>query len=296
MGKGECRAYKEVLAGITKLGGQRRRQEDIAVLRLVAIDLDDTLLNPEGIITSRVRDAIRRVQEMGCLVTLATGRMFRSARPFADELGLDLPLITYQGALIQTSRTEEVWRAVSLQPEVLYPLLRFLEQAEVHINLYVGDDLYVAEMNQVAEGYARFSRVPARAVGQLSRFPLSAATKVVAIGEPVFLKEQLQPQAVREFSGRLTINRSRPHFLEFGHPDATKSKALAYLAERLGIGREQVMAIGDGENDLDMLEYAGVGVAMGNADPAALAVADFVTASNAADGVAVALERYFPLE
>lgn len=272
----------------TEIGG-------LDLLRLVAIDLDDTLLTPEGKISERVRWAIREVQSLGCLVTLATGRMFRSAQPFAAELGLDLPLITYQGALIKTSRTQEVWREGSLRPDVLYPLLRFLEQAEVHINLYLGDDLYVAELNQIAANYAHFSQVPVQAVGRLSRFPLAAATKVVAIGDPDYLRERLQPLALREFGSSLTINRSRPHFLEFGHPEATKAKALAHLASRLVISREQVMAIGDGENDLDMLEYAGVGVAMGNADAAALAVANFVTASNAEDGVAKALERYFCL-
>ncbi len=262
-------------------------------IKLLAIDLDDTLLTPERMISARVKQSLRRVQDSGCLVTLATGRMYRSAKPYADELDLDVPLITYQGALIKTSRTGEVWRSVSLLPEVLTPLLQWLEQTGVHINLYVGDDLYVAEMNKFAQDYAAFSRVSVQAVGQLSRFPLTAATKVVAVGDADYLRDQLQPVARQLFAGQLTINRSRPHFLEFGHPEATKSKAIAHLVDRMGIKREQVMAIGDGENDLDMLEYAGVGVAMGNAEPAALAVADFVTKSNAEDGVAFAIDHYF---
>ncbi len=264
-------------------------------LRLVAIDLDDTLLRPDRTISQRVKRALRAVQAQGCMVTLATGRMYRSARPYAEELELDVPLITYQGALVKTSRTEETLWSVSLLPEVLKPLLCWLEQAGVQIYLYAEDDLYVAELNQIALDYARFTRVDVQAVGKLSRFPLSAATKVVAVADPDHLRDHLQPLAKREFGDRLTINRSRPHFLEFGHPQATKSQALAFLATRLGIGREQVMAIGDGENDLDMLRYAGVGVAMGNSEPAALAVADFVTKSNDEDGVAVALEHYFRL-
>ncbi|MGI6357975.1 MAG: Cof-type HAD-IIB family hydrolase [Bacillota bacterium] len=264
-------------------------------LRLVAIDLDDTLLRPDRTISQRVKRSLSAVQAMGCTVTLATGRMFKSAKQYADELELDVPLITYQGALVKTSRTGETLRSVSLAAEVLQPLLRWLEEVGVHINLYVGDDLYVAELNRIAMDYARFTRVDVQAVGQLSSFPLPVATKVVAVADPDYLRDHLQPQAERQFGDRLTINRSRPHFLEFGHPQATKSQALAFLANRLGIGREQVMAIGDGENDLDMLQYAGVGVAMGNAEPAALAVADFVTKSNQEDGVAVALEHYFRL-
>lgn len=262
------------------------------MLQLVAIDLDDTLLSPDGSISDRSKLVIRQIREAGVLVTLATGRMFRAAQPFAEELGLDLPLITYQGALIKTAVSGEVWRRASLSAAQLYPLLEALEQYDVHINLYVEDDLYVAEMNQIAADYARLSRVPVHPVGRLSRWSTEEATKVVAIGEPDFLRDRLQPR-MNELFPDLKINRSRPHFLEFGNSAATKASALAYLGERLDIRREQMLAIGDSENDLDMIEYAGVGIAMGNSDPAVLATADHITGTNAEDGVALALEHYF---
>lgn len=262
------------------------------MLRLVALDLDDTLLCPDGTISGRVKDAVQAVRDLGVLVTLATGRMYCSALPYARQLSLDLPLITYQGALIKTSHTGEVWRLLQIESETLFPLLRFLEQEQVHINLYVGDDLYVAEMNEIADRYARFSRIPVQAVGRLSSFPVPAATKVVVIGDPAFLRQQLQPAAQRLFGGHLTINTSRPHFLEFGHPQATKAQALAHLGAHFHISRHQMMAIGDSENDRDMLEYVGLGVAMGNSEPAVQAIADYVTASNEEDGVALALDKF----
>src|SRR5690554_6778583 len=92
-------------------------------LRLVAIDLDDTLLRPDKTISSRVKRSLREVQAQGCVVTLATGRMYKSAKLYADELELDVPLITYQGALVKTSRTEEILWSVSLTSQVLTPLL-----------------------------------------------------------------------------------------------------------------------------------------------------------------------------
>ncbi|NLW17483.1 MAG: HAD-IIB family hydrolase [Firmicutes bacterium] len=131
-------------------------------------------------------------------------------------------------------------------------------------------------------------------MGRLSALSLGEATKVVAIGEPDLIS-QLLLEAKELFGDQLAINRSYPHFLEFGHPQATKAQALAWLGQRLGIEPEAMLAIGDGENDLDMIEFAGVGVAMANAPAAIQAAADFVTASNTEDGVALALEKFFRL-
>ena len=111
-------------------------------------------------------------------------------------------------------------------------------------------------------------------------------------GSPSYLHDHIEPQAKVRFGSSLTINTSRPHFLEFGHPEATKSSALAFLGKRLGIHAAEMMAIGDGANDLDMIKYAGVGVAMGNADERLKAVADYITTSNVEEGVAKAIERF----
>lgn len=266
----------------------------LGLLRLVAIDLDDTLLYPDRTISPRAKRAIGAVQRLGSQVVLATGRMFCAAKPFALELELTGPLIAYQGALVKTVAEENIWRHLHIPAGQLVQLLEWLEAEPVHINLYVDDQLYVEQMNSTAERYAKYSRVEVKEVGRLSLLPFEAATKVVAIGDPDRLSDlQIRSQAL--FGPALAINRSYPHFLEFGHLEATKSQALAWLGEKLGIGPAAMMAIGDGENDLDMIEYAGIGVAMGNAPAVIQAAADFVTATNDADGVAIALEKYFNL-
>lgn len=264
------------------------------LLKLVAIDLDETLLRPDRTISDRCKRAIRAVHAQGSEVVLATGRMFCAAEPYARELELPGPLVAYQGSLIKTVSDLSIWRHLHIAADQLQELLAWLETEPVHINLYVDDELCVESMNSTAERYAKYSRVAVREVGKLSSLPAQIATKVVAIAEPEVVNKLLVT-AKHKFGSELAINRSYPHFLEFGHLQATKAQALAWLGEKLGIEPQAMLAIGDGENDLDMIEFAGIGVAMGNAPPAIQAAADFVTASNTADGVAIALEKYFLL-
>lgn len=261
------------------------------MIKLVALDLDDTLLQPDGTISESSRRALQQIIEKGVLVTIATGRMYSSAVQFAKDLKLDVPLITYQGALIKTVESELVLRSLELEPDDAKQVLLFLESTPVHINLYVGDELWVKEMNDVASTYASFVNVPVKEVGRLSQLPLDGVVKIVAISDVAYIQNELLAEARELFGQRLTVNTSRPHFLEIGHQQAKKSCALAFLGAKYGIARDEMLAIGDGQNDLDMIDYAGIGVAMGNADLEVLAIADYITTSNAEEGVARALDK-----
>lgn len=264
------------------------------MIKLVALDLDDTVLGPDRSISDRVKRAIKLVQERGARVVLVTGRMFCAAAPFAVALGLPGPLVAYQGSLVKSLAPRSVWRHLQIPPSRLQELLLWLEREPVHINLYIDDALHVAALNDEARRYAEYSQVEVKAVGRLSTFAAKAATKVVAIGEPSHF-DDMEARARDLFGADLAVNRSYDHFLEFGHQGATKSQALAWLGEKWGIKPRAMLAIGDGANDLDMIEYAGIGVAMANGAPVVQRAADFVTASNREDGVALALEKYFKL-
>lgn len=261
-------------------------------IKLIALDLDDTLLLPDRTISEQSIKALAQVRRRGIMVVLATGRMFRAAVPFARELALDLPLIAYQGALIKTTETGDVLRSLELSSSQCYPVLEFLAEKGIHANLYIDDELYVGEMNEAAARYVAFSQVPVHVVGELASFKFEHATKIVAVDDAAHLHDNIEPRAKALFGGSLTINTSRPHFLEFGHLEATKSSALAFLGKHLGIHPQEMLAVGDGANDLDMIEYVGVGVAMGNADARLKAVADYITTSNVEEGVAKAIEHF----
>jgi len=258
--------------------------------KLIAIDMDDTLLDSKVQISPRVREAIQKAREQGVLITLATGRMFRSALPFALDLGLDLPLITYQGALVKNSLSGEVLYHRPVPADLARELVRVAREWGIHINIYLDDRLYMENLSEEGRAYSRLARIEPDIVPDLMVLLEQEPTKVLVIA-PEETLDRLAAELKPRFAGRLHITKSKPYYLEFIHPLATKGFALEHLANYYGVSREQVMAIGDSYNDLDMIEFAGLGVVMGNAREEIKAVADYITLDNDADGVANVLEE-----
>lgn len=260
-------------------------------IRLVAIDIDDTLLLDDLTIAPGARQAIQRAMQEGVTVVLATGRMFPAALPFARELGLTGPLITYNGALIRTVGGETWWHRPVPQ-ELALEVLEFGAAGGWTVQCYCDDLLYVRQVNDDVKYYLEIAHVPVQECADM-RALLSErpSTKLLSIGSP---EEIVRRAAALEkaFAGRLTITISKPRFVEMLAPHVSKASALAEVARRLDVPREQVMAVGDSFNDLDMIEWAGVGVAMGNAAPAVKERADYVVGTNMDEGLAEAFERF----
>lgn len=259
--------------------------------RMLAIDLDDTLLNCRLEISPLTKEYIGRAREAGVHVTLATGRMYRSAQPYARELGLDLPLITYQGALVKEALSEEVLLHRPVPLELAREAIRLVNRLGYHINVYVNDQLYVEKITPEAEKYRQISGVPVYPVGDLLKFLDQDPTKVLVVGDEAKM-DQLWKDMGKHFGDSLHVTKSKPHFLELSHPLATKGHALDILAKGWGLNREQIIAIGDSYNDLEMVEYAGLGVIMGNANDEVKGRADYVTCSNEEDGVAEVIKKF----
>ncbi len=261
------------------------------IYRMLAIDLDDTLLNGKLQISQRNKEYIRRAKEAGVHVTLATGRMYCSALPYAQELNINLPLITYQGALVKEAGSGEVLLHRPVPLELAREAMVWVKKLGYHINLYMDDKLYVEKMTPEAETYMRISGITAHPVGDLVAFMQEAPTKVLFVGEVREL-DQLELAMRQHFASSLHICKSKPHFLEISHPEATKGHALDTLARRSGLTAEQVIAIGDAPNDLEMIEYAGLGAVMGNASPEVKEKANYVASSNEEDGVAQVIAKF----
>lgn len=259
--------------------------------KLIAVDLDDTLLDSRRRISQRTIETIQRVQQRGIYVTFATGRMFCSAQPFAKQLNIDLPLITYQGALIKNVLSEEVLLHRTIPLDLARQLIKLLQQDNYHINLYIDDDLFVAQANELGERYARNCRVDLNVVGDLLAFMKVAPTKILAVDSPQRISK-LQQQLEQIYTPDvLHICTSKPEFLELSHPEATKGHALAELAKLFNVRQQEIMAIGDSYNDIEMLEYAGLAVVMDNAHDDIKKFADYIAPSNDQDGVAEVLEK-----
>lgn len=215
--------------------------------------------------------------------------MFRSVRPYLVEAGIDDPVVCYQGAVVADPRTGEFLRHEPIPLELARETIAVLGEEGFHVNCYVDDELYVDEVTPEAERYAGFQNLPLHEVGDLTAWLSAPPTKLVAIDDPDLL-DGLEARMKARFDGRLYISKSLPFFLEFASPEVTKGSGLGFLAEHLGFTRERTVAFGDGENDVELLEWAGFGVAVANAHPRVLAVADWVCPSAAEEGVAQVVE------
>ena len=263
--------------------------------KLLALDLDDTLLNEKYAITHRNRAAIQKAVDRGVMITIATGRMFRSALPYAQSLEIDLPLITYHGALIKKAASGEVLRHRSIPFQLAQDMLEFGEEKKIHFNLYLDDQLYVREENENSAYYQSIASIPLQEVGRLPDFLKQQniePTKLTIINKNHDYLNAIQEELRQVFSTELSILQSRPHFLEITHRKATKGQALKFLAEQEGIDREAVVAVGDSYNDVDMLQFAGLGVAVANAPEDVKKSADLVARANTEDGVAAFIDEF----
>ncbi len=261
--------------------------------RLVAIDLDGTLIDRRLTIAPRVQEAIRAVQERGVTVTLASGRMFAATLPFAQQLKITAPLICYQGALVRHPVTGETFFHVPVPQDLAMEVAALAKAKGVQVNAFVDDRLYIERLTPEAQSYIDLARVEPHFVSDLIALLASnPPTKLVLVNLDEGKTDGLLAELSAHFARRLAITKSYPFYTEVIHPDVSKGRALAQLARQLGIPQKEVLAIGDNLNDLSLVEYAGLGVAMGNAAPQVKAAADYVTATLEEDGVAQALELF----
>jgi Cof subfamily protein (haloacid dehalogenase superfamily) len=260
-------------------------------VRAFACDLDRTLIWKDAELRPRTRAAIAAALAAGIHVLLVTGRMFQSVRPYAQAAGIADPVVCYQGAVVADPVSGRFLRHVPIALEPAREAIAAVEAEGYPLNCYVGDELYVAEHTAASEAYASFQHLEVHAVGDLLAWLKEPPTKLVAVGDPVEL-DRLGERMRVHFDGRLFIAKSLPYFLEFASPDVTKGSGLAFVAERLGFTAADTVAFGDGENDVELLEWADYGVAVANAHERVLAIADFVSPPCDEEGVAQVIEAY----
>jgi Cof subfamily protein (haloacid dehalogenase superfamily) len=257
---------------------------DAASIQAVAMDLDRTILPSTLELSAATRAAVAAVHEAGIVPMIATGRMFRSARPYASELGVTAPLICYQGALVADPVSGEWLEHRPMPVRLAQEAIRAVATEGFHMNVYVDDELYIESMNEEALDYARHSRLEPHVVGDLRVWLDEPTTKIVVVGDPSPL-DDLEVRLRAQFDGRLFIAKSLPEFLELALPGVSKGSALESVCRRLAIDPARVIAFGDGENDIELLDDAGVGVAVANAAPKLMPHADLTVPPVEEDGV-----------
>lgn len=258
-------------------------------MRALACDLDRTLIDAGGILRPRTIAAIGRARAAGIHVILVTGRMFQSVRPYALEAALDDPVVCYQGALVAEPVSGRWLRHVPIPVELAREAITAIEELDLPLNCYVDDDLYVARETPASERYARFQHLEVHAVGNLRAWLDRPPTKLVCIGEPEVL-DVVAPGLKERFAGKLFIAKSLPYFLELASAEVSKGDGIAFVADRLGFTAAETVAFGDGENDVELLEWAGYAVAVANAHERLLELADLVCPPVEEEGVATVIE------
>jgi len=258
--------------------------------RLLTIDLDGTLLTPQRTITPRTYKALHRAVAAGMKIVIATGQKMDVLRAVCADLPLNAPQIIYNGAIIADIQSGSILYEQLVPAEQILPTLDILRSTGLHRVYHTHEHVYADEGTPNVRNWYRAPAAPAVEVPDVKSLYPQPCIKLVGVGEPATLREK-RLELEHRLSGQLYVTQASHDLLEFLHPSVSKKNALATITRMLGIAPEEVVAFGDNHNDIDMLRFAGLGVAMGNAHDEVKTAADYVALRNSEDGVAIALEE-----
>lgn len=258
-------------------------------IRLIACDMDDTLLNSNGRISQRNVNAIKKAIASGVVFLLATGRMYISVRPYALNLGLDVPLISYNGALVKGSKSGKVYYEHKMTLKTAQEVLKYCQEENLYLQLYIKDKILIKEENEYSRMYSRISGIPTTAIGNKVFSTEEEPYKILVMTDSDAFDVTWENIA-EHFQSKLDVTSSKENFLELMEPGVNKWAAVKSAAATFGIAVKEIMCIGDSNNDISMIANAGIGVAVANAKDNVKKYAKIITASNDDDGVALAID------
>ncbi len=259
--------------------------------KFIALDVDGTLVTSERTITDSTKAAIQAAIEKGVLVSISSGRPYVGVGPIAKQLGLKAPMIAYNGGMIVDSTNDQIIYECGMNPEDARRVIADGQKEDTTIIIWSKDELYVNRMDVRVDSYRQISDVVPHLIEDYEALIEQGITKILWIDDVetiVVYRDRYR----KKYQEQINVVTSLPMFLEFVDKGVSKAEALKRIGEQYGIKREEMIAIGDGDNDLEMLEYAGLGIAMGNAHDHVKAVCEDVTASNDDDGVAKAIKKH----
>lgn len=264
--------------------------------KLIATDMDGTLLKKDKTISEATKKAICNAREAGTKFVLATGRPIQGIKKYLQELNLvndyeDNYALTFNGALVVNTRTNEVIYSKSLSIsdlDILYPLAKSFD---IDMHLFTEDGLFTEKMNKYTEIEATINNIEAQICNFSTLDVNSPMIKFMMVGEKEAL-DAIEPKLSKEVHDKFTIVRSSNIFLEFLHKECNKGVGVKALSEYLEIKQDEIICLGDAGNDYHMIDFAGLGIAMDNAFPEIKEIANYITDSNENDGVAKVIEKF----
>lgn len=262
------------------------------MIKMVATDIDGTLLKWSYEYSPYVKDTIKKLQEAGIKVVLVTGRMHCAATGIAKELGIKEPIVSYQGGMIKEfSKSDRVLYRKDMDSERALEIIDWARENDIHINLYMDDVLYVEKDSDTIRKYtdARFIDYH---ICKFDKLKIRNVNKILAIDfdDPDRVTGWVNDLG-KMFPDLYTV-KSTPYFCEIANKEATKGNAVKFLQKLWGIKQEEILSIGDQDNDIELLKAGGIKIAMGNSTPALRECADYVTDTVDNDGWATAVEHF----
>lgn len=260
-----------------------------ALYRLIAADIDDTLLDPAGKLTPRTEAAFMRAAEAGVYVVLASGRMYESTRPYAEKLGVNAPVVSYNGGMVYDMRAQKPLSVSAIELDVAAEIIKMAEADGIYVQMYTDKGYFTREYTRYTAMYEASIGVKCNITGKnLSEIIAVPPIKLLFIGE-----SERSPAIIEKYSAAfpsVTFMMSKPHYVEVVAKNVDKSFAIRKVLDILDVKPEEMLAFGDGQNDLSMLHMAGRGYCMMNASEGVREKCRWFAPSNAEDGCAQVIE------
>ena len=265
------------------------------MIKLIASDLDDTLLNADGDVSPRVLHALKDAMALGCGIVLASGRMLEAVTPLARQIGVNAPMLLYNGAMAHDLSRDETLFADRIPYETALAIAEFCDRHGLYLQAYPGKHYYCPKILDWTRRYAASIRVDPievnMPISEWMRAHPSGMQKLLVIDTPEGA-DRAQEMLHEAFPTQAAFFKSQPPYVEIAPRGVDKGRSLTRLHTLLGVKREEVMAFGDGQNDVTLIAAAGTGVCMENGCPQAKAVATRIAPRNTEDGVAAVIEEY----
>ncbi|URZ02265.1 Cof-type HAD-IIB family hydrolase [Clostridium felsineum] len=264
--------------------------------KMICLDIDGTLLNSEHKISQNTKEAIRiAINEKNIPVILVSARMPKGILFLLKELNVSQPIICYSGALVMDDKTNIISN-VTIPIIDVEAVFKFAKEIGIHVSLYRNDEWYIEKIDKWAKQESEITNISPSIIDFHNLFHAwkqkdSGPNKILCMAEPNELKLLYTKISEHHFN-ELNVYNSKPTYLEIMPQSASKTSAIEILSRKFGIERSEIIAIGDNYNDISMIEFAGIGIAMGNAPSEVKQCADEITLCNDEDGVAESIKKY----
>ncbi len=263
--------------------------------KLIAVDVDGTLLDSSDRITEKTKDAIRLCKEMGVIFTISSGRPVQGVEKLNKILNLDTPFITYNGAMVVLGKSKRILYEQKLSASNANSVIKLGDKWGPTMFVWADNILYSNDINERTKNYSKLANTEPVFFKDLTEITGNGVSKVLWYDE-IDNINRFNDKVGKYISNEINYHTSKPMFLEFVDKNASKAIAMEKIGEHYKITRDEMIAIGDGLNDLSMIEYAGLGIAMGNAHESVKNKAQYITLSNDEEGVAYAIEKFISKE